>query len=61
MRLLIACDMEGITGVTRWEHCEPDHAEYQRFRKRMTKDVNAVIRGLTRFLWRTGITADKIC
>ncbi len=45
MRILIACDMEGITGVTRWEHCEPDHAEYTRFRKLMTADVNAVIEG----------------
>ncbi|MHC1772735.1 MAG: M55 family metallopeptidase [Flexilinea sp.] len=45
MRLLIACDMEGITGVTRWEHCDTNHAEYQRFRKLMTDDVNAVIEG----------------
>lgn len=45
MKLLIACDMEGITGVTNWEHCDPNHAEYQRFRKLMTDDVNAVVEG----------------
>lgn len=45
MKILIACDMEGITGVTRWEHCDPTHPEYQRFRKQMTMDVNAAVEG----------------
>jgi len=45
MRLLIAVDMEGISGVVNWNQVNPDHAEYQRFRKVMTEDVNAAIRG----------------
>lgn len=45
MKILIACDMEGISGVVDWEHVEPTHREYERFRKIMTADVNAVARG----------------
>ncbi|HEY3473034.1 MAG TPA: M55 family metallopeptidase, partial [Anaerolineales bacterium] len=45
MRILIAADMEGITGVTTWDQVTPGHAEYARFRKQMTEDVNAAIRG----------------
>jgi D-amino peptidase len=45
MKILIACDMEGISGVTLWEHVDPSHTEYQRFRHIMTADVNAAIKG----------------
>lgn len=45
MKILIAVDMEGITGVTNWDQVTPGHAEYARFRKLMTQDVNAAIRG----------------
>ena len=45
MKILIATDMEGITGVTTWDHVTPGHAEYARFRKLMTQDINAAIRG----------------
>jgi D-amino peptidase len=45
MKILIAVDMEGVTGVTTWEHVTPGHAEYARFRRLMTQDVNAAIRG----------------
>jgi D-amino peptidase len=45
MKILIATDMEGITGVTTWDQVTPGHAEYGRFRKQMTEDVNAAIRG----------------
>ncbi len=45
MKILIAADMEGITGVTTWDQVSPSHAEYPRFRKLMTQDVNAAIRG----------------
>lgn len=46
MKILIATDMEGITGVTTWDHVTPGHAEYARFRRLMTQDVNAAIRGV---------------
>ncbi len=45
MKILIAADMEGITGVTTWDQVTPGHPEYARFRKLMTADVNAAIRG----------------
>jgi len=45
MRILIAADMEGITGVTNWDQVTPGHAEYARFRQLMTADVHAAIRG----------------
>jgi len=45
MKILIACDMEGITGVTNWDQVDPGHAEYPRFRRLMTSDVNAAVLG----------------
>jgi D-amino peptidase len=45
LKILIAADMEGVTGVVHWDHVTPGHAEYPRFRRLMTGDVNAAIRG----------------
>jgi D-amino peptidase len=45
MKMLIAVDMEGISGVTGWNHVLPDKPEYSRGRKWMTADVNAAIEG----------------
>ncbi len=45
MKILIAADMEGITGVVCWDHVNTTHPEYARFRRLMTDDVNAAIRG----------------
>jgi D-amino peptidase len=45
MKILIAADMEGVTGVVHWDHVNPSHSEYPRFRRLMTGDVNAAIRG----------------
>jgi len=45
MKILIAADMEGITGVIHWDQVMPGHPEYSRFCKLMTGDVNAAIRG----------------
>jgi D-amino peptidase len=45
MKVLIAADMEGVSGVVHWDHVDPKHKEYDRFRKLMTGDVNAAIRG----------------
>jgi D-amino peptidase len=45
MKILIAADMEGITGVVHWDQVNPSHPEYIRFRKLMTEDVNAAVRG----------------
>jgi D-amino peptidase len=46
MKILIAADMEGITGVTNWDQVDPNHAEYPRYRRLMTNDVNAAVRGV---------------
>jgi D-amino peptidase len=46
MKILIAADMEGITGVTNWDQVDPHHSEYPRFRCLMTSDVNAAVRGV---------------
>ena len=45
MRVLIAADMEGISGVVHWDQVTPGHPEYERFRAIMTDDVNAAIDG----------------
>ncbi len=46
MKILIAADMEGISGVVHWDQVDSTHSEYSRFRKLMTGDVNAAIRGV---------------
>jgi D-amino peptidase len=45
VKILIAVDMEGISGVTNWDQVNQDHPEYTRFRAIMTDDVNAAIAG----------------
>ena len=45
MKLLIACDMEGLPGVVNWDHVTTTHPEYNRYRKIMTDSVNAAIDG----------------
>ena len=45
MKILIAADMEGVSGVVAWDHVSTNHPEYARFRRLMTQDVNAAIRG----------------
>jgi D-amino peptidase len=45
LKILIAADMEGITGVVHWNHVDDKHPEYVRFRRLMTGDVNAAVRG----------------
>jgi len=45
MRVLIAHDMEGISGVVDWRHTESGNPEYERFRRIMTAEVNAAIEG----------------
>lgn len=45
MKVYISVDMEGITGVTAREHVQPGHPEYARFRRLMTADLNAAVKG----------------
>ncbi len=46
MKILISADMEGVTGVSNWDQVTPGHPEYARFRRLMTGDVNAAVRGV---------------
>ena len=45
MKILIACDMEGLPGVVNWDHVSSKHPEYERYRKIMTASVSAAVRG----------------
>jgi D-amino peptidase len=45
MKILIAADMEGITGVVDWSHVREGTADYARFRRWMTADINAAVDG----------------
>lgn len=45
MKVFISADMEGTTGLTDKVQLVTEGAEYQRFRKLMTGDVNAAIAG----------------
>lgn len=45
MKILIACDMEGLPGVVNWDHVSNKHPEYVRYQKIMTDSVSAAVRG----------------
>ena len=47
LKVLLLCDMEGVSGATNYKHTTFRHAaEYAEGRKSLTADVNAAIRGL---------------
>jgi D-amino peptidase len=48
MRIYISVDMEGASGVTRWEDVVTRGQDYQRARSWMTADVNAAVTGARR-------------
>ena len=45
MKILIAADMEGISGVTTWDQVTAGKSDYPRFCRLMTEDINAAVRG----------------
>lgn len=45
MKVFIAVDMEGATGVSHREHLLPGGNDYERARKWLTSDVNAAVQG----------------
>lgn len=45
MRIYISVDMEGASGVTRWQDVTTSGQDYQRARSWMTADVNAAVAG----------------
>ena len=46
MKILIAADMEGVAGVVDWSYVDSRNKEYERFRRIMTDEVNAAIKGI---------------
>ena len=56
MKLLIAVDMEGISGVVSWDQVTPGSTEWHRFRHVMTGDVNAAIAGA----FSTGVSEVQV-
>lgn len=48
MKIFISADMEGVTGVVHRDQLMPEGKTYERARKLMTADVNAVITGTLR-------------
>ncbi|HLR97616.1 MAG TPA: M55 family metallopeptidase [Jiangellaceae bacterium] len=46
MKFLVSADMEGATGVTWSDDCEPGTEAWQRCRGMFTSDVNAAVEGL---------------
>jgi D-amino peptidase len=46
MRIMISADMEGATGVTWTDDVVPGTEQWQRFRRLLTGDVNAIVTGL---------------
>jgi D-amino peptidase len=45
MKVFISADMEGTAGVTDRDQVSPDGADYPRFRRLMTEEVNAAVLG----------------
>ncbi|BFU43323.1 M55 family metallopeptidase [Krasilnikovia sp. MM14-A1004] len=45
MKVLISADMEGVTGVTTPDDCEPGHPRWEYCRRLLTGDVNAAVAG----------------
>ena len=45
-KILLLCDMEGVTGVTNAEDVNFGSASYSAARESLTEDVNAAVRGL---------------
>src|SRR5207344_3273651 len=45
MRILIASDMEGVSGIVKWEQVEGGEALYEEGRRLYTEEINAAVRG----------------
>src|SRR4030042_3764340 len=45
MKVMIAVDMEGATGITTWKDVIPGEMFYNQSRKLLTTDVNSAIEG----------------
>ena len=53
MRVFVISDMEGVSGVVKWEQVEGGEALYEEARKLYTEEINAAVRG-AKAGWRDG-------
>jgi D-amino peptidase len=49
MRILISCDMEGISGIVDWKQTQSGESEWERCRRLMIGDVNAAVEAAFEF------------
>jgi D-amino peptidase len=45
VKIYVSVDMEGVAGITHPAQCRPNHPDYSRFRRLMTEEVNAAVKG----------------
>ena len=45
MRIIVMSDMEGVSGIVKWEQVEGGESLYEEGRKLYTEEINAVVRG----------------
>ena len=45
MKLFISADIEGTTGIARWDETENGHSRYAYFAQQMTREVSAACEG----------------
>ena len=45
MRVLIMCDMEGVSGIVAWQQVDGGAEMYEEGRRLYTEEVNAAVRG----------------
>jgi D-amino peptidase len=58
MRVVISCDMEGISGITKWEQVHAGSTLYEECRLLYTEEVNAAVRGAKKAGYKEIIVID---
>src|SRR6059058_708878 len=48
MRVLVMCDMEGVSGIVVWEQVNGGSPQYEEGRRLYTEEINAAVRGAKR-------------
>jgi D-amino peptidase len=45
VRVIVMSDMEGVSGIVKWEQVDGGHSLYEEGRKLYTQEINAAVRG----------------
>jgi D-amino peptidase len=59
MKIFISVDIEGVAGITNWEHVRMREPEYEYARRWMTEEVNAAIAGAKDYGAKEYIVTDS--